>query len=165
MLTARKTLQSLLEKISEALAPATVGLEGDATIHDDPDVLLTPVALRRVGRSRRRETALLDLELTVSVVVRGPAALDHLENLLILAETSGYPVTAPAATTPNSPPVLGLTFALPVTVVIDEPTGPPVETVVVDLRPSATRGSRGVPVDASSGGTPADVSPRPPEGS
>ena len=161
MHTARSALETLLATITEALTPAVVGLAGHATDGDDAEVVLTPVALRRVGRSRR-DGALLDLELTVAVTTLGPDAIDHLEQLLVLAETRGLTVWAPPA-----PPVLGLTLALPVTVSIDEPTGPRVDTVVVDVRPSASRGgSPGVPVGVTNGAsTHAVETSSPPEGS
>ena len=148
MPAARSALETLLDTIRQALAPVAVGLAGQAgdTDQDDAEVLLTPVALRRVGRSRRAG-ALLDLELTVAVTAQGPDAIDHLERLLVLAETRGLAV----ASAPE-PPVLGLNLALPVTVSIDEPTGPRVETVVVDVLPTVTRdGPPGVPVGAASG--------------
>ena len=136
---ARRALDSLHAMITDAVSPAVVGLADAPTDADEPGgepaVLLTPIALRRVGRSRRHG-ALLDLELTVAVVTRGPDALDHLESLLVLAETTG--LTATPATMTADQPVLGLTLTLPVTVPIEETTGPPVEIVSVDLRPTTS---------------------------
>ncbi|MGD8214037.1 hypothetical protein [Aestuariimicrobium sp. Y1814] len=132
---ARRALDSLRATITDAVSPAVVGLADAPNDGIEPAVLLTPVALRRVGRSRRHG-ALLDLELTVAVLTRGPDALDHLESLLVLAETTG--LTATPADSAGDQPGLGLTLTLPVTVPLDEPTGPPVETVVVELQPTTS---------------------------
>lgn len=135
--TARRALETLLAALAEAVRPATVGLGASpgpasgVTSTDAPgtEVMVIPTGLRRVGRSRRGG-ALLDLELTVTVVTSGPDALDHLERVLILAETNGITVGAPP-----EPPVLGLTLSLPVSVTLPEPTGPRVTTPVVELHP------------------------------
>ena len=136
--TARSALEALLTTLADAVRPATVALgasPGPAapgiTSTDAPsaEVVVIPTGLRRIGRSRRGG-ALLDLELTVSVVTSGPDALDHLERLLVLAETTGITVGAP-----TEPPLLGMTLALPVSVPLHEPTGPLVTTPVVELHP------------------------------
>ena len=160
--TARRTLDALLERISTSLSPAAVVLAdagaGAPEATDGSDqVRVTPTALRRIGRSRRGG-ALLDLELSVRVVVTGPGALDLLEQLLVLAETGGMTVDSDP-----EPPGLGLTLVLPVTVPLDEPTGPPVITTVVEVhalpRMPAT-------VDATAGTTQPDTKlPSPSEGS
>ncbi len=131
--SARSTLDALLDRLSTSLHPAAVVLAGSdlqATPADSEGsdrVTATPTALRRIGRSRRGG-ALLDLELSVRVDVTGPGALDLLERILLLAETGGMTVG-----TDPEPASLGLTLVLPVTVPLDEPTGPPVITTVVEL--------------------------------
>ena len=162
----RRALEALLATLTESVHPAPTGLAGMAP--EGAEVVITPVGLRRVGRSRR-DGALLDLELTVTVAATGPDALDHLERLLITAETHGMTVG-----TPPSPSALGLTLSVPVAVALAEPTAPRVETVVVDVRPLNALGE---PPDTPSGAphTPADTpvgaatnpteTPTPPEGS
>lgn len=161
--TARSTLDALLERITASLQPAAVVLaEADAGAPDMPGdgagVTVVPVALRRIGRSRRAG-ALLDLELTVGVAVAGPDALDLLEALLVLAETAGWTVGEGP-----EPPALGLTLVLPVSVPLDEPTGPPVITTVVDVRPMASMPQPPAGPAAGAGHNPTHL-PNPPEGS
>ena len=164
---ARTTLDSLLERLSTSLHPAAVvlgdGGPGSPEASVDSDlVTVIPTALRRTGRSRR-QGALLDLELSVRVVVAGPGALDLLEQTFVLAETSGMLVD-----TDPEPTGLGLTLILPVSVPIDEPTGPPVITTVVEVHPLSLIPGR-VPVPADEAGVRAPDNhtpmPSPTEGS
>lgn len=161
--SARSTLDALLERLSASLGPAAVVLAGSdvpaaPAIPEDSDrARLTPTALRRIGRSRRGG-ALLDLELSVRVDVTGPGALDLLEQLLVLAETGGMTVD-----TDPEPSGLGLTLVLPVTVPLDEPTGPPVITTVVEVHALPRMPAA---VDATAGTTRQDTKlPSPSEGS
>lgn len=145
-------LDALVRNLAEAIRPAVVMPAGPGAA--DADVVVTPVALSRVGRSRRGG-ALLDLELTVSLVATGAEALSHLERLLVVAEQSPQMVAGP----PLEPPALGFTLVLGVSVPIEEPTGPLVTTPVVELHPltvlagrvvtAAGQGAGGVAVSSS----------------
>lgn len=157
MPAARSALENLLDTIRQALAPVAVGLAGQAgdTDQDDAEVLLTPVSLRRVGRSRRAG-ALLDLELTVAVTAQGPDAIDHLERLLVLAETRGLTV-ASAPEPPDFTHVAAGSYVLG-NIGPDEPFGGGEPDLDFDLADPATTGQvmqfRVVPTTAADPSTP-----------
>jgi hypothetical protein len=124
----RTSLAELVGMLNDAIKPDEITLDDGS--RDDPEeppdapVTLRPTALARVGRSRR-DGPVLDLELTARVECRGPRQLDNLEKLLLAVERHSQYTTAPeaaqAATTS-----LGFLVRIPVSVRVDEPSGPPV---------------------------------------
>jgi hypothetical protein len=96
-----------------------------------PDVLLTPLSLTRVGRSRR-VGSLLDLELSVAVEASGDDVLDLAERLMLAAETAPHARLDPL---PADRPGFGFVMAVGVSVDVTEPTGPQVQVVEVDVEP------------------------------
>lgn len=123
----RAALAELVSVIQHAVEPEQVALRDGS--RDDPEdppdapVTVTPSALTRVGRSRR-DGPVLDLELTALVECRGPRRLDNLEKLLVAVERQSQYGTA----TTEAPAAPGMAFLIrvPVSVRIDEPSGPPV---------------------------------------
>lgn len=148
--TVRSSLTELIGILRSAVEPDQLRLDdGSAETEDDPpDVPVTvrTTSLSRVGRSRR-DGPVLDLELTVAVECRGPRQLDNIEKLLLAVERdSKYTTfTAGGATTgalgtndvhvrnPAQKSLLGFLVRVPVSVRLDEPSGPPV------LEPLITR--------------------------
>lgn len=129
----QRVFDGLVTVLTGAAGKATTGLgrPGDPRAEDPPDLLITPLSLTRVGRSRRLG-ALLDLELAVAVEAGGDDVLDLTERLLAAAEA------APHLRIGQLPdPGFGFVVVVGVSVPVTEPTGPPVEESVVQLHPLA----------------------------
>ena len=129
----RQAMDDLRSAIAEIVRPSPVSVTAPLSSNEPPEdspVTLTPVALRRTGRSHR-PGPLLDLRLAVAVDLAGPDALDNLERVLVWAETTGTVVDEPE---PGRG--LGLTLLVPVSVPLETPTAPLVTTRVVRLLPS-----------------------------
>jgi hypothetical protein len=94
-------------------------------------VLVTPLSLTRVGRSRRADS-LLDLELTVAVEAGGSDVLDLTERLLLAAEATPH---ARLEALPPDRTGFGFVIAVGVSIAVAEPTGPPVKERVVTVQP------------------------------
>lgn len=131
----RSSLTELLGVLSDAVSPARVRFSDGAEAPEDaePDAAVTvhPVALNRVGRSRRAG-AVLDLELKVAVECHGPKQLDNMEQLLLALEhNSQYSIVSKgefeageyAASVRRG---LGFLVRIPVALRFEEPSGPPV---------------------------------------
>lgn len=131
----RQAMDDLRSAIAEVVRPSPVSITAPSSSNEpseDSPVTLTPLALRRVGRSHR-SGPLLDLRLAVAVDLAGPDALDSLERVLVWAETTGTVVEEPE---PGRGRGLGLVLLVPVSVPLGEPTAPLVTTRVVRLLPS-----------------------------
>src|SRR5688572_11118266 len=122
----RASLTELVKLLNDAITPDEIMLDDGS--RDEPEeppgspVSLKPTALTRVGRSRR-DGPVLDLELTVTVECRGPRQLDNLEKLLLAVERHSQYTTAPAEAVPAG---LGFLVRIPVSLRVDEQSGPPV---------------------------------------
>ena len=68
--------------------PVTIGTLGGLPPTDIHDVLISPLSLTRVGRSRRAGS-LLDLELAVAVQVGGESVRTLTERMLLAVEVAG----------------------------------------------------------------------------
>ncbi|WP_120522484.1 hypothetical protein [Arthrobacter celericrescens] len=138
------SLTELLGLLSNAASPVPVHLEDDgepsspgAPPDAPPDapadaaVTVRPVALNRVGRSRRNGP-LLDLELKVAIEARGPDCLTTMEKLLLAVERhSQYSVVSTGEFEPGEYSAsiregLGFLVRVPVSLAFEEPAGPPV---------------------------------------
>jgi hypothetical protein len=122
----RASLTELVGLLNDAITPDEITLDdGSRDEREEPSgvpVSLKPTALTRVGRSRR-DGPVLDLELTVRVECRGPRQLDNLEKLLLAVERHSQYTTAPAEAGPAG---LGFLVRIPVSLRVDEQSGPPV---------------------------------------
>ncbi|MDQ7994006.1 MAG: carboxypeptidase-like regulatory domain-containing protein, partial [Propionicimonas sp.] len=127
----QRAFDGLVKVLTSAAGTATTGVGrlGAAPPDDRPDVLLTPLSLTRVGRSRRLG-ALLDLELAVAVEAAGDDVLDLTERLLAAAESAPGVRVGPL---PEPAAGFGFVAVLAVSVPVAEPTGPPVEESVVEV--------------------------------
>lgn len=114
-------------------AKVVIGRPGDTPPEDRPDVLVTPLSLRRIGRSRR-VGSLLDLELAVAVQAAGGDVLGLTERLLLAAEATPHVRIDPL---PDDTGGFGFVVVLGASVAITEPTGPPVTETVVEVHPLA----------------------------
>ncbi len=157
----RTSLTELVGLLNNAIAPEHVTLsDGSRSGSDDPDdpsgTTIRPTALTRVGRSRR-DGPVLDLELTARVDCRGPHQLDNLEKLLLAVEHHSQYATAPvpdqelAAETDRE--ALGFLVRIPVSVRLDEPSGPPVREPLI-TRLVAGRTISGRLLDSHNNGIP-----------
>jgi hypothetical protein len=121
----RSSLTELIGFLNDAITPEEITLDDDSRSEaEEPPgapVTIKPTALTTVGRSRR-DGPILDLELSVWLQCRGPRQLDNLEKLLIAVERHSQYTTAPDTERPG----LGFLVRVPVSVRIDEPSGPPV---------------------------------------
>ena len=141
--TVRSSLTELIGILRSAVEPDQLELD-DGTLKTDDGPPSVPVTVRstslsRVGRSRR-DGPVLDLELTVAVECRGPRQLDNIEKLLLAVERHSKYTTLPAgnanigtsgandaqARNPVQTALLGFLVRVPVSVRLDEPSGPPV---------------------------------------
>lgn len=129
----QQALDGLVKVLREVAGQKLVAAVGppDTPLSTRPDVLVTPLSLNRVGRSRRAG-ALLDLELAVAVEVGGPDVLGLTERLLAVAERTSHARVEPL---PADRPGFGFVITLPVSVTVTEPSGPPVSQVVVESLP------------------------------
>ncbi len=85
-------LASLVQQLATAVAPEPVVVDDGRLDHPaEADTVVRPLALTRVGRSRR-DGPVLDLLLFVEVSTRGPRALDLLERHLLTLERTGAQV-------------------------------------------------------------------------
>ncbi|MCA0308964.1 MAG: carboxypeptidase-like regulatory domain-containing protein [Actinobacteria bacterium] len=133
MSATQEALDGLVTILTAASGTAGLQLARPGRPHDGPRpaVLVTPLSLDRVGRSRRAG-ALLDLELRVAVETSGDDVLGLTEALLLAAESVTH---TRLESLPQDRPGFGFLIGLPVSVAVPEPTAPPVEQVVVDLQP------------------------------
>jgi hypothetical protein len=133
MSAAQQVLDGLVRALSAAADGGTVTVvrPGGEPPAEPPDVLVTPLSLTRIGRSRRADS-LLDLELTVAVEAGGDDVLDLAEKLLLAAEATPHARLDPL---PADRSGFGFVIAVGVSVVVDEPTGPPVRERVVHVQP------------------------------
>lgn len=133
MSATQEALDGLVTILTAASGTAGLQLARPGRPHDGPRpaVLVTPLSLDRVGRSRRAG-ALLDLELRVAVETSGDDVLGLTETLLLAAESVTHTRLEPL---PVDRPGFGFLIGLPASVAVPEPTAPPVEQVVVDLQP------------------------------
>lgn len=133
MSVTRQVLDGLARALADAVGEGrvTTARPGADPPAEPAEVTLTPVSLVRVGRSRRGESR-LDLELTVAVEAGGDQALDLAEDLLLAAEATAHARIEPL---PPGRPGLGFQVVLPVSVVVAEPSGPPVRERVVQVQP------------------------------
>lgn len=133
MSATQQALDGLVNALSAAAGGGvvTVVQPGGTPPTERPDVLVTPLSLTRVGRSRRADS-LLDLELTVAVEAGGDDILDLAERLLLAAEATPHARLDPL---PADRPGFGFVVAVGVSVVVEEPTGPPVRERVVHVQP------------------------------
>lgn len=138
---------SVSQRAFDALSDHLRKAAGSEVGPDGP-IRLRPAGLARTGRSRR-QGSLLDLELTVLVSVTGDEPLPALEALLIAAESHPHSCIGPL---PTTEPGLGFSIVVPVSVPIEEPTGPPVTDVRVEVHPLLTL--TGEVLDASGHGVP-----------
>jgi len=131
MSVSQRVFDGLVSVLTEAAGKAStmVGRAGAAAPEDRPDVLITPLTLTRIGRSRRLG-ALLDLELAVAVEAGGDDVLDLAERLLVAAESTPHLRIGPL---PGAGSGFGFLVVLGVSVPVTEPSGPPVEESVVHL--------------------------------
>ena len=133
MSATQRALDGLAKTLSDAVDGARFAIvrPGEEPPAEQPDVLLTPLSLTRVGRSRR-QGSLLDLELSVAVEAYGGDVLDLAERLLLAAETTPHARLDPL---PADRPGFGFVIAVGVSVDVTEPTGPPVKVVEVEVQP------------------------------
>ena len=133
MSVTQQVLDGLVQTLSAVAGGGrlTVVQPGGEPPPERPDVLVTPLSLTRVGRSRRADS-LLDLELTVAVEAGGDDVLDLAERLMVAAEATPHSRLDPL---PADRPGFGFVIALGVSVVVAEPTGPPVRERVVHVQP------------------------------
>jgi len=133
MSATQRALDGLAKTLSDAVDGARFAIvrPGEEPPAEQPDVLLTPLSLTRVGRSRR-QGSLLDLELSVAVEASGGDVLDLAERLLLAAETTPHARLDPL---PADRPGFGFVIAVGVSVDVTEPTGPPVKVVEVEVQP------------------------------
>jgi len=131
MSVTQQVFDGLVRVLSEAAGKAgtRVGQAVAAPPEDRPEVLVTPLTLTRVGRSRRLGS-LLDLELAVAVEVAGDDVLALTERLLVAAESGPHLRIGPL---PDPTTGFGFVVVLGVSVPVTEPSGPPVEESVVHL--------------------------------
>lgn len=153
----RTSLTELVGLLNNAIAPDHVTLDdGSRSGSDDPDdpsgTTIRPTALTRVGRSRR-DGPVLDLELTARIECRGPNQLDNLEKLLLAVEHHSQYATAPVTETTDQTPGLGFLVRIPVSVRLDEPSGPPVREPLI-TRLVAGRTISGRLLDSHNNGIP-----------
>ena len=133
MSVTQQALDGLVNALSAAAEGGTVTVvqPGGKPPTERPDVLVTPLSLTRTGRSRRADS-LLDLELTVAVEAAGDDVLGLAERLLLAAESTPHARLEPL---PADRPGFGFVIAVGVSVVVEEPTGPPVRERVVHVQP------------------------------
>jgi hypothetical protein len=133
MSATQQALDGLVTALSAAADGGKVSVlrPGDTPSTEGPDVLVTPLSLTRIGRSRRAGS-LLDLELTVAVEAGGDNVLDLAEKLLLAAEATPHARLEPL---PADRSGFGFVVAVTVSVAIAEPTGPPVRERVVQVQP------------------------------
>lgn len=140
------SLTDLVGLLNDAIKPDRITVDdgsrsngSDQGGRDDPDeppdspVTIRPTALTRVGRSRR-DGPVLDLELTARVDCRGPRRLDNLEKLLIAVERHSQYTTVMAPESgarKEAEPGLGFLILIPVSVHVEEPSGPPVREPLI----------------------------------
>lgn len=125
----QQAFDALVSLLGQAAGDATIATAGSGEPSERPDVLVTPISLARLGRSRRLG-ALLDLELAVAVEVTGPDVLGLTERLLLAVEAAPHSRIEPL---PSTRPGFGFVIVLAASVAIDEPTGPPVRERVVEV--------------------------------
>ena len=135
MSVTQQVFDGLVTALSAAASDAKVviGRPGETPPEGRPDVLVTPLSLHRVGRSRR-VGSLLDLELAVAVEASGGDVLALTERLLLAAESTPHVRIDPL---PDGARGFGFVVVLGVSVEITEPSGPPVTETVVDVHPLA----------------------------
>jgi len=133
MSATQQALDGLVQVFSGVVDGARVAVAraGEEPPASRPEVLLTPLSLTRVGRSRR-VGSLLDLELSVAVEASGENVLDLAERLMLAAETTPHARLDPL---PADRPGFGFVMAIGVSVNVTEPTGPQVQVVEVDVQP------------------------------
>ncbi|MEE2568865.1 carboxypeptidase-like regulatory domain-containing protein [Pseudarthrobacter sp. J64] len=169
----RTSLTELVGLLNNAIAPDHVTLDdgsaggttgrsgageslsGESDDPDDPSgTTIRPTALTRVGRSRR-DGPVLDLELTARIECRGPNQLDNLEKLLLAVEHHSQYATAPVPETPigSDRETLGFLVRIPVSVRLEEPSGPPVREPLI-TRLEAGRTISGRVLDSHNNGIP-----------
>lgn len=127
----QRTFEALLGLLTDAAGEARLAVAGEDGAPERPDVLVTPLSLARVGRSRRLG-ALLDLELAVAVEVAGDDVLPLTERLLLAAEASAHSRIDPL---PADRTGFGFVVVLAISVALTEPSGPPVREPVVEVHP------------------------------
>lgn len=135
MSVTQQVFDGLVTALSSAAddAQVLVGHPGSPPPADRPDVLIRPLSLRRIGRSRR-VGSLLDLELEVAVETAGGDVLGLTERLLLAAEVTPH-VRIDAL--PDDAPGFGFVVVLSASVAVTEPTGPLVTETVVEVHPLA----------------------------
>jgi hypothetical protein len=133
MSATQQVLDGLMAVLTPAAGTASLSVvrAGGHAPDPRPDVLVTPVGLTRVGRSRRAG-ALLDVELSVAVEAGGSDVLDLTERLLLAAEAAPHTRIDPL---PPERPGFGFVVVLAASLTVPEPTGPPVREVVVEVEP------------------------------
>lgn len=127
MNSVRSSLEMLTRAIRDAAHPLDVEVREGGTVTAGAPVLVIPMSVDRLGRSRR-DGPILDLQLTVAVVCTGSTSIDVVEDLLTALEqhscysigSLNWPVEPPCA------PGLGFRVSVPVAVRLLEPHGPPV---------------------------------------
>lgn len=141
MSATQRALDGLVEAFSRIPgARVAVVRPGLANPADSSNVVLSPLTLTRVGRSRRAGS-LLDLELVVAVEASGETIFDLTEQLLLIAETLPHTRLDPL---PENRSGFGLVIGVGVSLDVLEPTGPPVREVEVDVHPLTPAESTGL---------------------
>ncbi len=128
MSATQQALDGLVSVLTDE-AGVVVARPGQAPPDERPPVLLTPLWLHRLGRSRR-VGPLLDLELAVAVETGGNDVLALTERLLVAAESAPHLRIEPL---PADRPGFGFVVVLGASVEIIEPSGPPVREPVVQV--------------------------------
>jgi len=125
----RDSLDEFVALIERSVAPETVDLILDGGTAETGPIVVRPLSVERVGRSRR-EGPVLDLRLTASVHCVGPRGLDAIESIFRALESSGsYSIgTLANDVSAGNNGGLGFVTSMPVSLRLDEPTGPPVLT-------------------------------------
>jgi hypothetical protein len=124
----RTSLATLVDVLSSAVAPDSVGLQDGGPIPTDP-VVVQVLTVERIGRSRR-DGPVLDLELSAAVRCTGPRSLENVEQLLGAIESGAHYAVGPLAPSVGEDR-LGFLVRIPVTMRLPEPEGPPVREPVV----------------------------------
>lgn len=129
MSSSEDVLTALVDLLATEVSPAPVVIDDGHLVRTDlQGTVLRPVALVRVGRSRRGG-AILDLELTVEVTTHGPKALATMERHLVTIERSQPGARAEPSSSDRSPADdlacgLSVVVILPVAVCLTEPQPP-----------------------------------------
>jgi len=122
-------LISLVDLLAAEVSPAPVVIDvGQLDRTDLRGTVVRPVALERVGRSRRGG-AILDLELTLEVTTHGPEALATIERHFVTIEQSHLAARAESSFDRrpsgfDAAPALRLLVVAPVSVSLTEPRAP-----------------------------------------